>query len=515
MKRVFYVQFFREETRLIGDTMKRRPKSRRFTAHSSVRHSVATEAARLLYRREFKEYFQAKREAARRQGTTVLPTNQEIHRQLLVIAEATEGQARQARLQTMREAALSVMESLQDFRPRLIGSVWTGHIRAGSDIDIHLYCDDLKRVELQMEACHLPFQVYHVRSKRDHEVRDFVHIKHQHRSGFEVEMTLYPESEYSQHPKCSITGGPMARASIAQLRQVLATSVKQDSAVEERCPDEELQATLATPSRWSEITSLLPELAACRGVLQNHYHHLDVFDHTWEVCRKLWALRSDGYSIIKQHRVDLQNHLACPGPGGWQRENLLIMSALCHDIGKPTTASLHRSGRRRFLGHESVGAGLVRQIVSRLDMQPMAGLALERMVSLHMEPVLIPSRQSPASVLHRLFKAAGDLMPELLLLSWADVNSARGPAQTPYRFEEQLTFVEEMMEEYFDHGFLRSPAVPVSSTDLEQEFGVTDAKLRAKLLEQLTEDYLDGEFQGREDGLSWASDLLETATELW
>lgn len=106
-------------------------------------------------------------------------------------------------------------------------------------------------------------------------------------------------------------------------------------------------------------------------------------------------------------------------------------------------------------------------------------------------------------------------MPELLLLSWADVNSARGPAQTPYRFEEQLTFVEEMMEEYFDHGFLRSPAVPVSSTDLEQEFGVTDAKLRAKLLEQLTEDYLDGEFQGREDGLSWASDLLETATELW
>ena len=40
-------------------------------------------------------------------------------------------------------------------------------------------------------------------------------------------------------------------------------------------------------------------------------------------------------------------------------------------------------------------------------------------------------------------------------------------------------------------------------------------KLKSRLLERLTEDYVDGEFEGREDGLSWAAELLDAAAELW
>ena len=498
--------------------MSRAPKTRRFTARTSVRHAVATEAARLLYRREYKEYYQAKREAARRQGTKVLPTNQEIHRQILLIAEATEGEERTARLQSMREAAMDVMEHLADFRPRLIGSVWTGHIRAGSDIDLHLYSDDLSQVEYKLQVANLPYQVYHVQSKRGQKVMTFTHIKHRHRRGFEVEMTVYPEEEYNLHPTCSITGGPMARASVAQLRELLKKESSSSTDFRGDNPDETLQDKLSDPDRWKELLQQFPELLACQGVAQNHYHHLDVFDHTIEVCSRLLRLRQEGdrySSLLTTHNDDLLEHLESPGPGGWNRGNLLLLAAFCHDLGKPQTQSFHHSGRIRFLGHESVGAGLARQVATRWEMQPQAALALERMVALHMEPVLIPSRDTPASVIHRFFRDAGDILPELLLLSWADVNSARGSAQAPYRFEEQLVFVREMMEVYFQRGFLRFPTLPVSAVDLEMEFGLSDVKLKSRLLERLTEDYVDGEFEGREDGLSWAAELLDAAAELW
>lgn len=494
--------------------MSRSPETRRNPAQANLRHAVATEAARLLYRREFKEYYQAKREAARRQGTKVLPTNQEIHRQLLLIADATEGEERTARLHSMRLAALEVMEHLQAFRPRLIGSVWTGHIRAGSDIDLHLYSDDLAAVEHQLQKAHLPYQVYRVQSKRGQTVMEFVHVKHLHRRGYEVEMTVYPEEEYRFHPTCSITGGPMARAGISELRRVVkpeeATSLVQAG----ETPDEALQAMLADPDHWEQLMEGFPELLACQGVNQNHYHHLDVFDHTVEVCSRL-RRQSPAYSVVGARREELMEHLQSPGPGGWQRENLLLLAAFCHDLGKPATQSFHHTGRIRFLGHESVGAGIARKVAARWGMQAQAALALEKMVSLHMEPVWIPNRHTPASQIHRLFREAQDLLPELLLLSWADVESARGEAQAPYRCEEQKAFVDEMMEEYFGLGFLRFPTLPVSAVDLETEYGVTESRLRARLLERLTEEYVDGEFQGREDGLSRASELLDASEELW
>ena len=46
----------------------------------------------------------------------------------------------------MRLDALRLMRLLARFRPRLIGSVRTGHVRKGSDIDIHIFCDSLALV---------------------------------------------------------------------------------------------------------------------------------------------------------------------------------------------------------------------------------------------------------------------------------------------------------------------------------------------------------------------------------
>jgi hypothetical protein len=76
-----------------------------------------------------------------------------------------------------------------------------------------------------------------------------------------------------------------------------------------------------------------------------------------------------------------------------------------------------------------------------------------------------------------------------------------------------MAFVKEMLEEYFERGFLRFPNTPVSATDLDQELGIAEGRLRERLLHRLACAYVDGEFAGREDGLALAAELLETPFE--
>ena len=104
----------------------------------NLRNRVAAEAATLLYFGAEKEYKQAKHKAARTLRTHFLPSNREVALELNRIADEDEGPARKQRLVQMRQEALKIMIITEQHDPMLIGSVWRGTIRRGSDIDIAL-----------------------------------------------------------------------------------------------------------------------------------------------------------------------------------------------------------------------------------------------------------------------------------------------------------------------------------------------------------------------------------------
>src|SRR5260221_5263658 len=110
--------------------------------HDKVRRAIAFEAARLMYDRVESEYFTAKRKAAKRlcrrsAKPEDLPSNAEIRELIQTFARLHEGDKRTQHLREMRLHALHLMRQLRRFRPRLIGSVMTGHIRQETDIDLH------------------------------------------------------------------------------------------------------------------------------------------------------------------------------------------------------------------------------------------------------------------------------------------------------------------------------------------------------------------------------------------
>ena len=234
-----------------------------------------------MYFRQESEYYRAKQKAAQRicKGwvkPSDLPSNAEIRDEIQALARLHEGSARTDNMLQMRLVALRVMRLLKRFRPRLIGSVMTGHVRQGSDIDIHLFSDSIDAITLALDEQMLFYDVERKRVKKHDEERIYTHIHL--RDTFPIELTVYPANLAHYVFKSSITGKAIERASIAELELLMSESYP-DLRLEESLADLEDQ-----PDRFQVFTGLLLPLENVKQHLKYHpegdvlYHSLQVFD---------------------------------------------------------------------------------------------------------------------------------------------------------------------------------------------------------------------------------------------
>lgn len=252
-----------------------------------LRHAIAFEAARLMYERIESEYYTAKRKAAKRlcRGSVKpedLPSNAEIRELIQVFARTHEGDARLEHLKEMRLHALHLMRILCRYRPRLIGSVMTGHIRKGSDIDLHLFADSVEPITALLESEGYPFDVEHKQVVKHNETRIFTHIHVYDR--FNFELTIYPENKAHYVFRSSITGKPIERASIAEL----------EALIRREYPDVDLDGELLSQDEtihdpYPYYRMLLLALESVKQSAKHHpegdvlYHSLQVFERAREV----------------------------------------------------------------------------------------------------------------------------------------------------------------------------------------------------------------------------------------
>lgn len=248
---------------------------------SKLRRQIAWEAARLMYDRRESEYYRAKMKAARRicKGWVKpldLPSNAEIRDEIQTLARLHEGSRRVDDLREMRLEALRMMRTLKRFRPRLIGSVMTGHIRKGSDIDLHVFADSLDGITAALDAEGFVYDVERKRVRKHGEERVFTHIHVRDR--FRFELTVYPANKVHYVFRSSVTGKAMERASLAELEQLLQREYS-DLNLEEAVAELEDKV-----DRFQVYEALLLPLENVRQDRKYHpegdalYHSLQVFD---------------------------------------------------------------------------------------------------------------------------------------------------------------------------------------------------------------------------------------------
>jgi hypothetical protein len=116
-----------------------------------IRASIASAAARLMVEDGITDFHLAKRKAARQLGLpehTAFPDNAEVEAELRAYRSLYQGEDHAEMLLALRQTALDLLELLAPFNPYLTGSVLDGTAGEHSRIDILLFADSAKEVEI-------------------------------------------------------------------------------------------------------------------------------------------------------------------------------------------------------------------------------------------------------------------------------------------------------------------------------------------------------------------------------
>lgn len=118
---------------------------------ASHRASIASAAARLMAEDGITDYHQAKRKAARQLGLpehSPFPDNAEVEAELRAYRSLYQEEGHAELILALRQTALKLLDLLAEFHPYLTGSVLDGTAGEHSRIDILLFADSAKEVEI-------------------------------------------------------------------------------------------------------------------------------------------------------------------------------------------------------------------------------------------------------------------------------------------------------------------------------------------------------------------------------
>ena len=199
-----------------------------------ARQLLAQEAARIIVVQGIRDYRVAKIKAAERLGMTSrgsLPRNSEIEQAVNEHLLLFRGDSHADHLRIMRNAALAAMQLLQEFTPRLVGSVLNGTADENSAVNLHVFADSPEAIATYLADQNISCRPYELRLKP----RRGRHIGRESFAGFEfeldgeaIEATVFAVDGIRQAPISPIDGKPMRRADAKAVGALLERSLDRD-----------------------------------------------------------------------------------------------------------------------------------------------------------------------------------------------------------------------------------------------------------------------------------------------
>ena len=268
---------------------------------------------------------------------------------------------------------------------------------------------------------------------------------------------------------------------------------------------------LALADRLDLLGAVLPELDALRDIEQSHFHHLDVHGHTLEVVgRQIELERSLAATFGAEIAEPLERVLAEPLADELTRGEALRFGALLHDVGKAGTRSVRPDGRVTFIGHDRVGAEMVKAICRRLRTSERLRSFLAGLAAHHLKlGFLVHERPLSRRAVFRYLAACEPVEVEVTLLSCADRLATRGRRHQS-AIAAHLALARGLMAEALAwRAQGGAPRPPVRGDELAAELGIAPGPELGRLLGALAEARFAGDADDRGRALDLARRLRD------
>lgn len=188
-----------------------------------MRERIAAAAARIMAEDGIDNFALAKRKAARSLGapaTEALPGNDEIEAELRAYLALYQAEEHPHRIAELREVALDAMRTLERFHPYLTGPVLKGTAGPYAEIDLQLFPESSKEVELLLLERDIAFETQEARrysGDRVHAVSVFTLLW----QDTPLRLSVFDPRDERVALKTSQAGRVMQRAGIAELTALL------------------------------------------------------------------------------------------------------------------------------------------------------------------------------------------------------------------------------------------------------------------------------------------------------